>query len=340
MSKTSDLTKEQLLKIKAKAKELDQKARKIQAQVISQPWDVAVLSAEVKKLELFKYMPTTYDKWETWAVDIGYSRSTAFEHWRIYTALMAFIPKGELKKMTFKNAGWLAKLPEDDRKNQDLWKKAQQMKEDDFMQVVQDRQRANGQAVSDGRVNLKIRCYVNQSDFIQGVIKQFAEENNLGDDYGRSLELMCAEIMAQLKGGSSFVEKIRQTILNAAFEASQVNAVIKELREAFADEHKSADETLLAAANAVNKFDEGLAKVIQILADGTKNMGVKPGEKQASIPAKGGANGSVQGHTGANGGGNVAKSVSEQHNRNVAAASPNAGSGKGINSKTGPALVQ
>lgn len=269
----SEQTREQLAKLRKIANDADKRAQKLKDIARRTPMELAIVVAEIRSKKLFKYTSPAFDKAEDWFKDRKIPKTT-FYRWS--TAVLrlqeAKIPLATIRKMRVENADFLGKLKVEDRNDPKMIEKALSMTEDDFIVEVQNRQRDNGEPVTDSKVNLKIRVYPQTRKFIMDAIETFSERHNLErDNPGRALELMVAEVLSETETGKAIVVKMSNAIRQSAFVLAQARGL--------RDSELSADEVLKLLFKAIED-------AILALHEATEGFSVKAA-KQVKAPPKG-----------------------------------------------------
>jgi hypothetical protein len=256
----SDQTKSQLEKLRTRARKLDKEARVLTKDIVQGPMKLSRgVILPVVQLELFKYMETTYTSWSDWAIDLGLSRSTAFD-WKKVAEALADLDDKDYYELKMANARLLAKLAPKQR-TESMIHKAKTMTEEDFLAVVNKVKKDNGEMELDSRVTFKARCYEGQKQIIEAAVQAYAEHHNIeADDVGRILELMSAEVLTSLGEGKSVVGNIARAMQNSAFELAQANSLFDKDSKLSADETLDKLKTILATvATTLSKASKGFA---------------------------------------------------------------------------------
>lgn len=268
-----------MAKIKAEARKADQESRTFST-LFTRKWShFGGLWADVRDKELFKHMNPAFSTLDEWREDARIGRSTMYRYMRLHDALPeSQVPRKIREQITAENADHLVKLPDKKRFDKTFWDRAIDMKEGAFKAYVEPHLGAKGSDASgvEGRKKLTIGCYVSQYEFITETLNEWSRNNNLGDDHGRALELICAEV----RGG---LDKERKAIF------ASIATFVQSLKEHFgAVQALDAENEQMPLEDRYEKLNQHITGIANDLTVMTKGWGADAEQLQLAgwVPKK------------------------------------------------------
>lgn len=284
------------------AKKADDEIRKF-SDFAKRRWsDIGKICLEVRDKNLFKYLKPPFNDLLTWAENCEIGRASMYRYIKIYGALK-MIGHKELLKMTSMNAGHLARLPLDTRKDPAWIKRAQTMTESKFEALVEKElpKKAPDASAVEKRVPLIFSVLESQKLVILETLDEHGTNTSRTKkgDRGDLLEEVCAEFRAGFTSDTLILLKKISRVFASHLQLEYSKGVAM---QAIFGSEMPADEQLKLAQTAWAEVLQSNSEVRQgfgeqLMLEGMEENVAKNFKKTKKGKGNGDTNGKKNGHS-------------------------------------------